>query len=288
MSQKPLVMLVDGMSLLFRGFYAAPVMRTSHGIPTNAIYQWIKYFHDAFQAFRPSHVVCCWDMGARTFRSDMYSGYKANRGEPPAELVPQFDLVKEVIEESFNVPNVGVAGYEADDVIGTLSRYYSQREMEVLILTGDHDSLQLINDRVKVAIMKRGMGNYKIYCPQALKEEKGISPTQFIDVKAIMGDTSDNVPGVKGIGEVGALKLIKEYQHIEGILENLDAISPSLRKKIETSLEQLHLSKDLVTIRCDVPVEHQAESSEWRFSQERMIKKFSEMEFGSLMNLFRS
>ena len=285
MSQKKLVMLVDGMALLFRGFYASPVMRTSQGTPTNAIFQWIKYFHNAFQTFQPTHVVCCWDMGAKTFRSNLYELYKANRGEPPEDLIPQFELIKEVVEESFSVPNIGVVGYEADDVIGTLSDRYS-KEMEVLILTGDHDSLQLVNERVKVAIMKKGMGNYKVYCPLVLNEEKGITPTQFIDVKAIMGDPSDNIPGVKGIGEVGALKLIKQYDDLRGVLENMESLTPSVRKKIEASMDMLHLSKDLVTIRCDVPIQHQIEDSFWNLDQDRMKSKFEELEFKRLDRIF--
>jgi len=285
MNTNKLVMLVDGMALLFRGYYASPVMRTSQGIPTNAIFQWIRYFHDAFQTFQPTHVVCCWDMGAKTFRSDLYDLYKANRGEPPEDLIPQFELIKEVVEESFSIPNVGVVGYEADDVIGTLAKRYS-KEMEVLILTGDHDNLQLVDDHVKVAIMKKGMGNYKVYCPDVLIEEKGITPTQFIDVKAIMGDPSDNVPGVKGIGEVGALKLIKQYENIQGVLENMESLSPSIQKKLEASLDMLHLSKDLVTIRCDVPVHHRLEDSLWDLDPERMRNKFEELEFKRLDRIF--
>ncbi|RKD24676.1 5'-3' exonuclease [Ammoniphilus oxalaticus] len=278
-------MLVDGMSLLFRGYYAMPSRRTSAGIPINAIYQWIRYFHDAFQAFQPTHVVCCWDMGSKTFRTKLYDLYKANRGEPPEDLIPQFELIKEVVQDSFEIPNVGVVGYEADDVIGTLSTKYSE-VMDVLILTGDHDNLQLLNERVKVAIMKRGMGNYKVYCPDELNVEKGISPTQLIDVKAFMGDSSDNIPGVKGIGEVGALRLIKQYHDLQGVLENLDALTPAMRKKIEGDLEMLHLSKDLVTIRCDVPLEHQMEDSFWKLNREKMKNKFRELELGGLEDIF--
>lgn len=285
MSKNNLVMLVDGMALLFRGYYASPVMRTSRGVPTNAIFQWIKYFHDAFQTFGPTHVVCCWDMGPKTFRSELYHSYKANRGEAPEDLIPQFELIKEVVEESFSIPNVGVVGYEADDVIGTLSQLYA-KEMDVLILTGDHDNLQLVGDKVKVAIMKKGMGNYKVYCPQTLDEEKGITPAQFIDVKAIMGDPSDNIPGVKGIGEVGALKLIKQYQNIHGVLENIENLSPSTQKKIEASMDMLHLSKDLVTIRCDVPIDLRIEDSLWELNQNRMRNKFEELEFKRLDRIF--
>jgi 5'-3' exonuclease len=282
MSDKKLVMLIDGMALLFRGFYATPVFRTAQGVPINGITQWIKYFFNAMDHFGPTHVVCCWDMGAKTFRSDLSSAYKANRSEAPDDLIPQFDLIKQVVEEGFSIPNVGVVGYEGDDVIGTLSRIYSQH-MDVIILTGDHDNLQLVSDKVKVAIMKKGVGNYKVYCPETLMEEKGITPTQFIDVKAIMGDVSDNIAGVKGIGEVGALKLIKQFHNIEGILDNLALLTPSMRKKIENDLQSLHLSRDLATIRCDVPLEHDIINSTLTIRKEHLKNTFEKYELKLLM-----
>jgi 5'-3' exonuclease len=286
MSEKKLVMLIDGMALLFRGFYATPVFRTTQGVPINAITQWIKYFLHAVDHFNPSHVVCCWDMGAKTFRSELSSAYKANRSEAPDDLIPQFNLIKQVIEEGFRIPNVGVVGYEGDDIIGTLSKLYCEH-MDVIILTGDHDNLQLVSERVKVAIMKKGLGNYKIYSPNVLMEEKGITPRQFIDVKAIMGDTSDNIAGVKGIGEVGALKLIKQYRDIEGILDNLSLLTPSMRKKIENDLQSLHLSRNLATIKCDVPLEHDMETSSLTYRKEQLQQTFEKYELKILMNTVR-
>lgn len=284
-TQSPSVLLVDGMALLFRGYYGSHPRRTSTGLPTNAIYQWIKYFYSAVEAFGPfTHVVCCWDMGSKTFRNDMYDLYKSNRGAPPEDLIPQFDLIKELVEEGLSISNVGIDGFEADDVIGTLSLLYSEH-MNVLILTGDHDNLQLVSDRVKVAIMKKGMGNFKVYCPKVLMEEKGITAKQFIDVKAIMGDTSDQIPGVKGIGEVGALKLIKEYQTIEGILDNMNSLSPAMKKKIEQDEEMLHLSRKLSEIRVDVDHDHQLEHGKWILDKNKARIKFDELELKSLQNL---
>lgn len=151
------VMIVDGMALLFRAFYATSyggyIRKTKAGLPTNAVYGFLQYFFDAVSTFEPSHVVCCWDMGKGTFRTEKYDGYKSNRIEAPLELIPQFDLVKEVVAE-LGVPNIGLAGYEADDCIGTLAACYGG-ESEVYILTGDHDMLQLVTDNVKVIIMKK-------------------------------------------------------------------------------------------------------------------------------------
>ncbi|WNF38974.1 5'-3' exonuclease H3TH domain-containing protein [Bacillaceae bacterium IKA-2] len=250
-------MIIDGMALLFRGYYATSysgyIMKTSKGVPTNAIYGFVKYMQDAIRTFGPTHLLCCWDMGARTFRNELYPAYKANRGEPPEELIPQFDLVKKVVA-SFNIPNVGVVGYEADDCIGTIAKKYS-RELKIQILTGDHDTLQLAEENIHPIIMKKGMSNYEVYTVEKISEVKGLTPIQMIDLKALMGDPSDNFPGVKGIGEKTATKLLKEFATIEGILENLPGLPKGVRTKIETELDMLFLSRKLAEIDCHVPLE---------------------------------
>lgn len=281
------VMLVDGMALLFRAFYATSyggyIRKTKAGLPTNAVYGFLQYFFDAVSTFEPSHVVCCWDMGKGTFRTEKYDGYKSNRIEAPLELIPQFDLVKDVVAE-LGVPNIGLAGYEADDCIGTLASCYSDNS-EVYILTGDHDMLQLIDENVKVVIMKKGRSNYKVYDLAELLEEKGLTPRQVIDLKGFMGDTSDNYPGVKGIGEKTALKLLTEYRTVEGVIENLHLLPKGVRTKIEADLDMLHLSRELAEIRCDVPVVCELTEALWQLQRETAARKFQELEFGSLMHL---
>ncbi|WP_449600253.1 5'-3' exonuclease [Paenibacillus sp. Marseille-Q9583] len=280
-------MLVDGMALLFRAFYATSyggyIRKTKAGLPTNAVYGFLQYFFDAVSTFEPSHVVCCWDMGKGTFRTEKYDGYKSNRIEAPLELIPQFDLVKDVVAE-LGVPNIGLAGYEADDCIGTLASCYSENS-EVYILTGDHDMLQLIDENVKVVIMKKGRSNYKVYDLAELLEEKGLTPRQVIDLKGFMGDTSDNYPGVKGIGEKTALKLLTEYRTVEGVIENLHLLPKGVRTKIEADLDMLHLSRELAEIRCDVPVVCELTEALWQLQRETAARKFQELEFGSLMHL---
>ncbi|AWV36615.1 5'-3' exonuclease H3TH domain-containing protein [Paenibacillus sp. FSL R7-0048] len=280
-------MLVDGMALLFRAFYATSyggyIRKTKEGLPTNAVYGFLQYFFDAVSTFEPSHVVCCWDMGKGTFRTEKYDGYKSNRIEAPLELIPQFDLVKEVVAE-LGVPNIGLAGYEADDCIGTLASCYSDNS-EVYILTGDHDMLQLIDENVKVVIMKKGRSNYKVYDLAELLEDKGLTPRQVIDLKGFMGDTSDNYPGVKGIGEKTALKLLTEYGTVEGVIENLHLLPKGVRSKIEADLDMLHLSRELAEIRCDVPVVCELAEALWQLQRETAARKFQELEFGSLMHL---
>jgi 5'-3' exonuclease len=281
------VLLVDGMALLFRGYYATSasgyIMRTSAGIPTNGVYGFIKYLWDAIQTFQPSHVVCCWDMGRKTFRSEKFLDYKANRSAAPEDLIPQFELVKEVTT-SFNIPNVGVIGFEADDCIGTLASVYSPFT-KVQILTGDHDMLQLVNDNTEVIIMKKGQSNYMVYTMDTLFTEKSLTPQQIVDMKGLTGDTADNYPGVKGIGEKTALKLLQEYQTIEGILDNLEALPKGVRAKIEAEMEMLHLCRDLARIRLDAPIACALEECLWMMEHDKVRSKFEELEFKGLMKL---
>lgn len=281
------VLLVDGMALLFRGFFATSFrgnfMITKQGIPTNGVYQFMRYFLDAVETFTPTHVVCCWDMGSKTFRTDMYEGYKANRDAPPVELIPQFDLVKEVVE-AFDMPNIGLENFEADDCIGTLARTYAQ-ENDVTILTGDQDILQLVEERIQVAIMRKGQGNYEVFTNENFYEKKGISPRQVIDLKGLMGDTSDNYPGVKGIGEKTALKLIKEHGTIDELLVNIDSLPKGVQTKIKANLDMLHLSRTLAEIKCDVPVTCELDGALWSYDKEKIQKKFDELEFKNLAKL---
>lgn len=279
------VMLVDGMSLLFRGYYALAnrgPMRAKNGCPTNGVYGFMQYFFDAIGTFAPTHVICCWDMGAKTFRNEKFPQYKANRGEAPDDLLPQFALVKDMVE-SLGVRNVGVPGYEADDVIGSLSHTFA-KEAQVIILTGDHDALQLIEENVHVAIMKKGLSNYKVYTLDVLHAEKGLSPVQMVDVKGLMGDASDNYPGVKGIGEKTAIKLISEYESIENLLANVDKLSPGLRKKITEGVDMLHLSRELATIERGVECNVLLDECVWCIDRERAQKKFAEYEIHRLLN----
>ncbi|WP_068773317.1 5'-3' exonuclease H3TH domain-containing protein [Paenibacillus sp. FJAT-26967] len=284
------VMIVDGMAILFRAFYATSysgyIRKTSSGLPTNAVYGFIQYFFDAINTFKPSHVICCWDMGSTTFRTEQYSDYKGNRPKPPIELIPQFDLIKEVVAE-MGIPNIGLVGYEADDCMGTLANQLSI-DSEVYILTGDHDMLQLVSERVKVVIMKKGKLNYAVYDSDLLMAEKQLKPLQVIDLKGFMGDTSDNYPGVRGIGEKIALKLLLEYQSVEGVLENLDKLPKGVRTKIEENLEMLHLSRNLATIKVDVPIKCDLNECTWSLRKEAAIRKFEELEFGGLVKVLES
>jgi len=278
------IMLVDGMALLFRGFFATSFrgnfMRNADGVPTNGVYQFLRYFLDAAAAFEPSHVICCWDMGSKTFRTEMYDSYKGNREAPPEELIPQFDHVK-LVAESLGLVNIGLANYEADDCIGTLAAVFAP-EHEVIVLTGDQDMLQLVSENVHVAIMKKGIGNYDVYNQDNFFEKKGLLPEQIVDLKGLMGDSSDNYPGVKGIGEKTAFKLMQEYGTIEKLLEQLEELPKGIQTKISADLDNLHMSRDLARIRCDVDIQCTLDDAAWEHDLEIIKEKLMELQFGNL------
>lgn len=276
------ILLVDGMALLFRGYFATAFtgnfMKNSQGIALNGINQFLRYFLHATNTFDPSHVVCCWDMGSTTYRTEIFPKYKANRDEPPEELRPQFDLVKEVVA-SFDVPNIGIINYEADDCIGTIARQLKDKEnYQITVLTGDLDMLQLVEDHVQVAIMRKGIGNYEIFSTDNFYELKGIQPYQIVDLKGMMGDTADNYPGVKGIGEKTGTKLLQQYDTIDKILNNLTELTPAMQKKFETDIDMLHLSRELAKINCHVPLEYVVEDSIWQYNESKVNEVLAHLE----------
>ncbi|MGG0186406.1 5'-3' exonuclease [Bacillus rhizoplanae] len=257
------VLLVDGMALLFRAFYATSVygqfMKRQDGTPTNGIHGYMKHLLTASGTIEPTHIVTCWDMGSTTFRTEAFSNYKANRGAPPEELIPQFDLVQEMTAH-LSIPVIGMKGYEADDCIGTLAKAY-QNEAEVFILTGDTDLLQLVDTNITVMLLRKGIGNYEYYTPEKIIEEKGVQPWQIVHAKAFMGDSSDNYPGVKGIGEKTAYKLIQEHGTVAAVLENITLLTKTQRTKIETDLDNLHMSLQLAQIHYEVPISCELEEA---------------------------
>lgn len=284
MSQSGKFLLIDGMSFLFRAFYgsawAGGYRQTSTGIYTNAVYGFTKMMLDYAELVRPTHLVIGWDVASREslVRSQWYDGYKSNRQAPPEELIPQFDLVKEVTD-AFSVPNLGCPGYEGDDILGTLSSKLSLDGHQVVVATGDYDSLQLVSDQVSVKILKNG-GKHEHYNPASLLALRGISPEQVVDVKALMGDASDCIPGCPGIGEKTATKLITEHGDLDNLYTNLVKCTPKMRSKLEENRDQVYLSQKLATIIRDVPVEFSLEAASWEYDSTTVRNKFDELEFG--------
>ena len=249
------LLILDGNSLMNRAFYAIPLLSTSEGIYTNAVYGFTNMLLKMKEDIKPDYIVATFDRKAKTFRHIEYKDYKAGRKKMPDELGEQFPIVKEMLN-LLSISIFEMDGFEADDLIGTVAKYAEKNNIEVYIVTGDRDALQLASDNIKIVLTKKGVTETEVYDKNAMIEEYGVTPTEFIDVKGLMGDKSDNIPGVPGIGEKTAYKLIKEYGSVEGVLSNIDNISgKKLKENLTEYSEQAIFSKKLATIKTDVPVE---------------------------------
>ena len=236
--------LVDVSAMFFRAFYAVRMLTNSKGMPTNAIYGFLSMSVKLLKDVKPDYMVYCYDQPGPSFRKEIDENYKANRGETPEELIPQIPYIKQ-LTELLGIPGIGKEHYEADDVIGSLTQFGLKNKLEVVIVSGDKDFAQLINDKV---IMFDTMTDKK-YDVEGVMEKWGVRPDQFIDYLAITGDSSDNIPGVKGIGPKGAQKLLGQFDSLDGIYENINLIkTPSQVKKLEESKENAYLSQKLVEI----------------------------------------
>lgn len=249
------LMLVDGNSLLFRAFYALPLLHTREGIYTNGVYGFQTMLNRALENEKPTHLIVAFDMDKKTFRTDLYTEYKANRSAPPDELIGQFALVRELLRAQ-NIDYLEIPGYEADDIIGTMSKLAEEEGIPVIILTGDGDALQLVSENTRVLMTKKGISEIEIYDPEKVKEKWEVCPQQMVEIKALMGDSSDNIPGVPGIGPKTAMKLVKQFNDINTLYANLEAVeNQKLREKLIEYREQAFLSRELATIdrQMDIP-----------------------------------
>lgn len=282
---KERLLILDGHSLMYRAFYALPALTNSDGIYTNAVYGFTGMLLKMKEEFQPDYIVTTFDRKAPTFRHEEYKEYKAGRKKMPDELIGQFSIVRELLEK-MAIDIFELDGYEADDLIGTLSVFAEDEGLEVFIVTGDRDALQLATDNVKVVINKKGMSEKEIYDRTRIIEDLGVTPTEFIDVKGLMGDASDNIPGVPGIGEKTAYKLIKEYKSIENLLMNIDKLSgKKLIENLTTYSEQAIFSKKLATIITCVPMEMDLASIKSKENYDvRAVKDlFYKLQFKSLI-----
>jgi len=283
--EKKKLMLIDGNSLLFRAFYALPPLHTNEGIFTNAVYGFLTMFNRVIAQVDPQYLVVAFDKDRQTFRSETYDSYKANRSSPPEELRPQFGLVRQVLT-ALGVKWLEVAGFEADDIIGTLSKKAEQEDIETVIVTGDGDTLQLVSDTTWVLMTKKGISEIEIYGPEQVKAKWEVEPDKMIEIKALMGDTSDNIPGVPGIGPKTAIKLVKEYGSLDNLYANLDAmVNAKLRAKLAEFKEQAYLSHHLATIVRDMDLNcNWEEFGRGDMDREAVIRLYKMMEFNSLLN----
>ncbi|HHX77823.1 MAG TPA: DNA polymerase I, partial [Firmicutes bacterium] len=279
MNEKKLI-LIDGNSLVYRAFYALPLLQNSRGRYTNAIYGFMSMLYRLLEEEKPAYMAAAFDLAAPTFRHKIYDAYKATRSKTPDELGEQIPVVKEILQ-LMGIEVLEVEGYEADDIIGTLSRSASEADLKVLIVTGDADALQLVNGRVEVALTKKGISNLDIYNLANFKDKLGLTPGQVADYKALTGDPSDNIPGIPGVGEKTAVKLLKEYDSLENILEHTAVIpGPKLKENLRMNRQQALLSKDLATICRHVPLNISLEQlSKKEANSEKIYELFSELEF---------
>ena len=252
------LLVLDGNSIFNRAFYGIKLLTTKDGTFTNAIYGFLTMLHKIKEDTNPDAVAVAFDMRAPTFRHKEYDGYKAQRKGMPPELAQQLPILKELLT-LLGYQIVECEGYEADDILGTLARVCTEEGHECVLATGDRDSLQLVNPSVTVrlAATKFGQPVVTVYDEAKIKEDYGVTPHQLIDIKALQGDSSDNIPGVSGIGAKGAADLIQKYGSIEAIYQNFDQLDlkPAMRKKLEEGKESAFLSYKLGTICLQAPID---------------------------------
>lgn len=279
MTGKQTLYLIDGSSYIYRAYYAIRHLSSPKGFPTNALYGFTQMLLKVIKDRRPGHIAVVFDVGRTTFRTDLYPDYKANRSAMPDDLVPQIAPIKDMVR-AFNIPALELAGYEADDIIGTIARQCEERGMEAVVVTGDKDLMQIVTDRVTLMDTMKD----KVSGIPEVQERFGVGPEGVIDILGLAGDTSDNIPGVPGIGEKTAIKLIQEFGSLDGLLERAGEVKGKTGEKLREFADQARLSRQLATIVRDVPMEFDfaafAASSP---DNRRLAELFKEYGFTTLM-----
>ncbi|BCW94828.1 MAG: DNA polymerase I [Fimbriimonadales bacterium] len=252
--RRPTLVIIDGHSLLYRGFYATRPLTTSDGTPTNAVYAFTNMLLSLLERVQPDAIVVAFDAPAPTFRHEAFTEYKAHRRETPEAFRPQVEMTRRLLE-AMGVPTLSEEGFEADDLVGALARYAVEQGYDALIFTGDRDQLQLINPHVRVCAPQRGVSELEIFDADAVQQKYGLTPAQIVDFKALAGDASDNIPGVPGVGEKTAVKLLQQFGSVENLLANLEQVeSEKLREALRQHADQIRQSRMLATILDNAPL----------------------------------
>lgn len=277
------LIIIDGNSIAFRAFYALPLLSNSSGLHTNAVYGFTTMLLKLIEEEKPTHFLVAFDAGKITFRHKEYTEYKGGRAKTPTELSEQFPLIKELLK-AFKIPQFELSGYEADDIIGTLTKEADVKGEKVLLVSGDKDMLQLASEQVTVAITRKGISEMDRFDPEAIKEKYGLTPNQIIDLKGLMGDTSDNIPGIPGVGEKTALKMLHDFGTVEEVLANTASLKGKMKEKVEEHAKSALMSKELATIYREVPMETAWESFRYDgFDGQALSSMFRKLEFKSLL-----
>lgn len=290
MATRQRLLIIDGNALIHRSFHALPPMTNNQGEQLNAVYGFATTLLKAWKELKPSHIVATFDLKGPTFRHEEYTAYKATRAKAPDELYAQIPRVKELVA-SFGIPIYEKQGFEADDMIGTITKQ-APANVEKIILTGDMDTMQLVDKKTKVYTLRKGMSDTMLYDPAAVKERYGIAPEQVIDYKALRGDPSDNIPGVKGIGEKTATELLQKFGTLDKLYTVLadntrlaEDIKEGIREKLMTRKSDAFLSQKIATIRRDVPITFDPdEAIVHTYDRHRVMKLFQELNFTSLVS----
>jgi DNA polymerase-1 len=280
------LVLIDGNSIAYRAFFALPLLNNDKGIYTNAVYGFTTMLLKVLEDEKPTHMLVAFDAGKTTFRHSTFKEYKGGRQKTPPELSEQLPFIRELLD-AFGISRYEVDQYEADDIIGTLSEETGKEEWDVKIFTGDKDLLQLAKGNVKVALTRKGISEVDTYDEEAVFDKYGITTDQIIDMKGLMGDNSDNIPGVPGVGEKTAIKLLKQYGTLEKVFESLDDVSgKKLKEKLSENKEQALMSKELATILKEAPIDFSLEDCQYKenMASEKVITLFKELGFNSLLD----
>ncbi|WP_088103791.1 DNA polymerase I [Halalkalibacter urbisdiaboli] len=281
------LILIDGNSIAYRAFFALPLLNNEKGVYTNAVYGFTTMLLKIIEEEKPTHMMVAFDAGKTTFRHKTYEDYKGGRQKTPPELSEQFALIRELLD-AFNITRYEAENYEADDIIGTLAKDAEKDGWDVKVYSGDKDLLQLVSEKVTVALTRKGITSIEAYDEKMIDEKYGLTPKQIIDMKGLMGDSSDNIPGVPGIGEKTAIKLLKEFGTIENVLESVDKISgKKMKEKLEENREQALMSKELATIYLEVPNEMNLQDLSFgEYDSKKVVALFKELDFSSLISKF--
>ncbi|MFA6518186.1 MAG: 5'-3' exonuclease H3TH domain-containing protein [Candidatus Shapirobacteria bacterium] len=277
------LVIIDAHAILHRAYHSIPPL-THNGEPVNAIYGFYSMLLSAIDTLKPSHLVVCVDSPGPTFRSSEFVGYRAKRQVPDHDLISQLPVLPQTLETS-QIPFYAVGGFEADDLIATIVYKKKRFVRKITIITGDKDLMQLVDRRVNLFVPIRGLSETKIYGINEVKEKLGVLPTQVIDLKALMGDMSDNYPGVAGIGPKTATDLLTKYQNLDTIYFHLADISPTIKSKLETSREDAYLSQKLATLISNIPIKFRLKSARWNEDKITGLEAiFKDYNFKSLLS----